>query len=88
MLPKEERSEERNPLTDLTDDGYQINYGNSWVATIDMSGDTPECKAILTYGQSSVPTSPNSEDQALLYSQSTLRPCLLKKKIYWQTQPW
>ena len=46
LIPKEERAERINGTTDLTRDGYQVNYGNSWVASISMDGETPTCEAI------------------------------------------
>ena len=79
LIPKEERAEQINGTTDLTLDGYQVNYGNSWVASISMDGDTPTCEAIMSYGQSSDPQSPHFTDQSLLYRDSMFRSCLFEE---------
>ena len=80
LIPKEERAERINGTTDLTLDGYQVNYGNSWVAAISMDGETPTCEAIMSYGQSSDPESPHCTDQALLYKDSTFRSCIFEEE--------
>ena len=79
LISKEERAEQINGTTDLTLEGYQINYGNSWVASISMDGDTPTCEAIMSYGQSSDPQSPHFTDQSMLYKDSVFRSCLFEE---------
>ena len=79
LIPKEDRAEQINGTTDLTLDGYQVNYGNSWVASISMDGDTPTCEAIMSYGQSSDPQSPHFTDQSLLYRDSRFRSCIFEE---------
>ena len=80
LIPKEERAEQINGTTNLTLDGYQVNYGNSWVASMSVQGDTPTCEAIMSYGQSSDPNSPHFTDQSLLYEQSLFRACLFEEE--------
>ena len=54
-------------------DGYPINYGSSFVMACMLTADGPKAKAILTYGQSSDPLSPQFTDQATLFSQRKFR---------------
>jgi len=74
-LETEPRAAAINETSDLTEDGYQINYGNSFVMTVDMGGDSPTCEAIMTYSQSDDASSPHFADQTQLYSEGQLRPC-------------
>jgi len=53
--------------TDLTEDGYIVNYGNSWVMTVDMGGESPSARAIMTYSQAEYPASEHYADQTELY---------------------
>ena len=63
--------------TDLTTDGYVVNYGNSWVMAVDMGGDSPTARALLTYSQAEYPSSPHHTDQTALYgTEQRLRPVL------------
>ncbi len=54
-------------------DGYPVNYGSSFVMICMLTADGPKSKAILTYGQSSDPLSPQNTDQAKLFSQRKFR---------------
>jgi acyl-homoserine-lactone acylase len=54
-------------------DGYPINYGSSFVMVCMLTANGPRAKAILTYGQSSDPASPQFTDQATLFSQRKFR---------------
>ncbi len=54
-------------------DGYPVNYGSSFVMVCMLTADGPKAKAILTYGQSSDPLSPQFTDQATLFSQRKFR---------------
>ncbi|MCB9779076.1 MAG: penicillin acylase family protein [Alphaproteobacteria bacterium] len=76
LLDVEPRASVVNSGTDLTTDGYQMNYGNSFIMAVAMGGaDGPECQAILTYSQSTDPASPHFDDQTRLYGERTFRPC-------------
>ena len=44
-----------------------------------MGENGPVCEAILTYSQSSDPTSEHFKDQSTLYAQSEFRPCLFEE---------
>lgn len=62
-----------NSTSDLTEDGYLVNYGNSWVMAVDYVDAKPVARAVMTYSQSEVAGSPHHSDQSELYSSSTLR---------------
>ncbi len=49
------RGEVINAATDLTDEGYPLNYGSSFLMVTEFTDDGPRAKAILTYGQSEDP---------------------------------
>ncbi len=65
-----------NEATYLTDEGYIIADGNSWILTVEFTDDGPRAEAVLTYSQSEDPASPHYDDQSLLYSESGFRACL------------
>ncbi len=54
-------------------DGYPVNYGSSFVMACMLTADGPHAKAVLTYGQSSDPLSPQFTDQAKLFAQRKFR---------------
>lgn len=49
--------------------GYNINYGTSYIQVVGFDERGPVAQALLTYGQSSDPTSPRAFDQLALFSQ-------------------
>ena len=77
LLPNPSRGDVVHDTTDLTEDGYIVNYGNSWVMAVDMGGDSPTAKAIMTYSQAEYPDSPHHADQTTLYgTEQAMRPIL------------
>ncbi|MEL6345132.1 MAG: penicillin acylase family protein [Myxococcota bacterium] len=74
LLDVEPRAPVINGTTDLTEEGYQINYGNSFVMVVEMNESGPNGRAIMTYSQSDHPTSPHFDDQTALYGEARLRP--------------
>ena len=74
LLPPIPRPEVVNPDTDLTVDGYLMNYGGSFILTVGFTDDGPVADAILTYSQSDDARSPHYSDQNPLYSGKTWRP--------------
>lgn len=74
-----ERAEVVNSTTDLMADGYQMNGGNSWVMAVDLGGETPEARAILTYSQSQDPMSQHYADQTVRYGAEGMRPILFEE---------
>ncbi|WP_433206917.1 penicillin acylase family protein [Dactylosporangium sp. CS-047395] len=63
------------PGSDLTDKGYVVNYGTSFLLTLAYTSSGPSAKCILTYSESGDRNSPQYTDQTLLYSQKRLRDC-------------
>jgi acyl-homoserine-lactone acylase len=58
----------------LTEDGYWVNHGTSFLMAVEFTRDGPRARALLTYGQSSDPSSPFYRDQLQLFAQRKLRP--------------
>lgn len=54
--------------TTLTNRGYLIDYGTSYVQVVGWDERGPRAQALLTYGQSSDPASPHAADQLKLYA--------------------
>ncbi|WP_168203118.1 penicillin acylase family protein [Marinobacter fonticola] len=73
-LPQMDRAPVVNEPTNLTEEGYLINYGASYVMTVEFGDDGPKADALLTYGQSNHTGSPYFKDQTELYSTQTWRP--------------
>jgi acyl-homoserine-lactone acylase len=63
------------PGSDLTNKGYVVNYGTSFLLTLAYTATGPSAKCILTFSESADPASPHYADQTLLYSQKNLRDC-------------
>ena len=55
----------------ITAQGLRIDYGTSYVQTVTFDARGPVAQAILTYGQSTDPTSPFATDQLKLFSAKT-----------------
>jgi acyl-homoserine-lactone acylase len=60
----------------LTQDGYPINRGSSFVMALEYTTSGPRAQAFLTYSQSGDPTSPRYYDQTELFSTKKWRPIL------------
>ena len=60
----------------LTEDGYPIAGGTSFLMALEYTDSGPNGVAILTYSQSSDPASEHFSDQTELYSQKRWRPVL------------
>jgi acyl-homoserine-lactone acylase len=63
------------PGSDLTDRGYVVNYGTSFLLTLAYTASGPSARCILTFGESADPSSPHYTDQTLLYKSKQLRDC-------------
>ena len=68
-----------NGTTDLTDEGYVVNSGNSWIMTMQFGDNGPEARAIMVYSQSEDPDSPHFTDQSEIYAEERLRPVLFNE---------
>lgn len=60
--------------SDLTADGYPIDYGTSFVYTLEFTADGPQGFAFLTYGESGDRDSEFHSDQTELFSRKEWRP--------------
>lgn len=80
LLPRIPRASLVNGTSNLRTDGYQINYGNSWVMVAEMTESGPVAEAVMTYSQSEDPRSAHFDDQTLLYGQGQLRPVLFDEE--------
>lgn len=71
LLATIERSKLVNGTTDLTEAGYVVNYGSSFMMAVGFDEAGPVGKQILTYSQSSEPDSPHFSDQTQKYGEGT-----------------
>ena len=62
--------------TDLTTAGYVVNFGTSFLATVQYTGSGPQARGLLTFGESGDPSSPHYSDQTQLFKTKTLRAML------------
>jgi acyl-homoserine-lactone acylase len=69
-----------NGATDLTDEGYVINYGTSFIMAMEFTDDGPHAEAFLTYSQSGVAGSEHSSDQTGRFSEKQWRQCLFTEE--------
>lgn len=76
LEPDLPRGEVINGATDLTTEGYVINYGTSFIMTTEFTDDGPEAFAFLTYSQSDDPESPYHTDQTQAFSEKRWRQVL------------
>jgi acyl-homoserine-lactone acylase len=74
LLERVERAPVVNDATDLTEEGYKLNYGASFIMALEFTDDGPEAEAILIYSQSDDPDSEHYDDQMSLFSEQTWRP--------------
>jgi acyl-homoserine-lactone acylase len=77
--PSMSRGELVNPSTDLTTEGYVVNYGTSFIMAMQFTPDGPEARAFLTYSQSDDPSSPYYADQTRLFSNKQWRRILYRE---------
>lgn len=80
MEPSLPRPEEINPPTDLTPEGYVVNYGTSFIMTLEYTDKGPHAQAFLTYGQSDDPASPWHTDQTQLFADKAWRDILFTEE--------
>lgn len=60
----------------LTDKGYAITYGTSFLLSLSYTDNGPVAEAFLTYGESGDPTSEHYTDQTKLFARKQWRPVL------------
>ncbi len=76
IIPRMDRKPVVNSATGLTTEGYLINYGSSYVLTVEFTDNGPEAQAVMAYSQSDNPESPHFTDQTRLYAEKKWRPVL------------
>ncbi|PRP91057.1 Aculeacin-A acylase precursor [Enhygromyxa salina] len=76
LEPEVPRAEELWEPTSLSADGYQINYGTSFIMCMEFNDEGPEGRALLSYSQSAEPDSGWYRDQTEMFSQKQWRPML------------
>lgn len=79
LLPKVSRPETIDGTAGLTERGYVINYGSSFVMAVEFGPEGPHGEAFLTYSQSEDPRSPHFRDQTELFSRKQWRPLLFRE---------
>jgi acyl-homoserine-lactone acylase len=62
-----------NSATDLTDRGYPVNYGNSYVLAVSFTPEGPQARALTVYSQAEHEGSPHFDDQTALAASGALR---------------
>jgi len=62
----------------LTDKGYPITHGTSFLLSLSYTDDGPIAEAFLTYGESGDPASEHYTDQTKLFARKQWRPVLFK----------
>ncbi len=66
--------------SNLSSQGYPVNYGSSWMFVMNFTEDGPVAKGLLTMSQSSDSRSEHFDDQSRYYSQTAkLRPLFYKE---------
>lgn len=68
-----------NEWSHLTDKGYLVTGGTSFIMSLEYADDGPNAEAILTYGQAGNPENEHYNDQTNLFAQKKWR------KIYFKT---
>jgi acyl-homoserine-lactone acylase len=64
----------------LTESGYNIAHGSSFIMTLSYTDEGPMAEAIMSYSQSGAPKSPHFVDQTVLYRDKAWRPVLYKRE--------
>lgn len=64
----------------LTESGYPVMHGSSFLMVLEYTDAGPHAKAFLTYGESGDPESPHYTDQTELYAKKQWRPILFEEK--------
>ena len=64
----------------LTERGYPVVHGSSFMMVMEFTEQGPQAKAFLTYSQSGDPKSPLFTDQTELFARKAWRPVLFEEK--------
>ncbi|MCG3172565.1 MAG: Acyl-homoserine lactone acylase PvdQ [Myxococcota bacterium] len=79
LLPRIPKGKTINGLTGLSDLGYVVGHGSSFVMALEYTDQGPRAKAILTYSQSGDSRSPHFADQTGLFSSRKFRDILFSE---------
>ena len=79
LLPGVPRGEVVQSATNLTEDGYVINYGTSFIMTLELTPDGPRGAAMISYSESGDPASSHHADQTERFSDKGFRPILFEE---------
>jgi acyl-homoserine-lactone acylase len=79
LLPKSKQATIVNGSTSLTQEGYLINSGTSFLLALEYTSDGPHASAVMSYSQSTDPSSPHFADQTQLFSKKSWRPVLFRE---------
>jgi acyl-homoserine-lactone acylase len=60
--------------TGLSEGGYRVTYGTSFLMAVELTADGPRAVGLLAYGQSSDPSSPRHLDGTEAYATKAVRP--------------
>jgi acyl-homoserine-lactone acylase len=71
--PAPERAEGLTPISSLTSEGYPVNFGTSFVMTVELTADAPRAWALLTYGETGDRASPLFDQQMIRFSEKDWR---------------
>ncbi len=77
--PSTPRGQVLNVETGLTEEGYVINFGSSFVMALEIGAKGPRGQAFLSYSQSDDPASPWFSDQTALFSTRQWRPLVFSE---------
>ena len=81
LLPEEVRPAVVNGTSGLTQEGYAVNRGNSWIMAMWFTDAGPAARAVMTYSPSQDPDRPSFDDQsAELYAQGAMRDVLFTEE--------
>jgi acyl-homoserine-lactone acylase len=64
----------------LTEKGYPVMHGSSFVLALEFTASGPRAKAFLTYSESGDPASPHYTDQTELFARKQWRPVLFEQR--------
>ena len=64
----------------MTEDGYPINYGTSFLMVVDFTGGSPKAWAFLTYSNTGDRTSPLFDVQMQAFSEKKWRSVLFEQE--------
>ncbi|MFK7928603.1 MAG: penicillin acylase family protein, partial [Myxococcota bacterium] len=76
LIPRTTRAAVVNSTTDLTEEGYVVTNGNSFMMALQFGDDGPKARGVMVYSQSEDVDSPYFADQTALYAENEMRDIL------------